>query len=87
MNEIINIPYLAECPEVIPTLASWVYEQWGQQYRIESVRVQMELFANRTNRDKIPLALVAFQGTHPVGTAFLKNREMTTYLHLQYGLE
>lgn len=54
MNETIDIRYLADCPEAIPTLASWVFEQWGQQYKMESVGVQLELFANRTNRDKIP---------------------------------
>jgi hypothetical protein len=55
MNEIINIHFLADCPEVISTLASWVFEQWGQQCRIESVRVQMELFAKNTPYENIRL--------------------------------
>lgn len=86
MNETIDIKHLADCPEVIPTLASWAFNQWGQQYKMESVSVQLELFANRVNRDKIPLALVAFSGTQPVGTASLKVREMTTHSHLLYWL-
>jgi hypothetical protein len=65
MNETIDIRYLADCQEVIPMLASWIFEQWGQQYKMESIRVQLELFANRTNRDKIPLAIVAFLGPQP----------------------
>ncbi|MGD9364969.1 MAG: GNAT family N-acetyltransferase [Desulfobacteraceae bacterium] len=86
MNETIEIRYLADCPEVIPALASWTFEQWGQQYKMESIRVQLELFANRVNRDKIPLSLVAFLDTQPVGTASLKVREMTTHTHLPYWL-
>jgi GNAT superfamily N-acetyltransferase len=86
MNDTIDIKYLADCPETIPTLASWTFEQWGRQYKMESVRVQLELFANRMNRDKIPLALVAFLGAQPVGTASLKVREMTTHTHLPYWL-
>lgn len=86
MNETMEIKYLADCPEVIPTLASWTFEQWGQQYKMDSVRVQFKLFADRLNRDKIPLSLVAFLDTQPVGTASLKVREMTTHKHLPYWL-
>jgi hypothetical protein len=46
MNETIKIKHLADCPDVIPTLASWAFEQWGQKYKMESVRVQLELFAD-----------------------------------------
>ncbi len=84
--ETIDIKYLADCPELIPTLASWAFKQWGRQYKMESVGVQLEFFANRANRDKIPLALVAFLDSQPVGTASLKIREMTTHTHLQYWL-
>lgn len=86
MIETIDIQYLADCPEVIPTLASWAFEQWGQQYKMESVNVQLELFAHRANRDRLPLALVAFLGSQPVGTASIKIREMTTHPHLMYWL-
>jgi hypothetical protein len=84
MNETIDIQYLADCPDVISTIASWVFEQWGQQYKMESVNVQLELFANRMNRDKFPIAMVAFLGSQPVGTASLKIREMNSHSHLLY---
>ncbi len=86
MNETVDIRYLSDCPEVIPILASWVFDQWGQRYEIESPGVQVKLFANRTNQDKIPLAFVAFSGSQPVGTASLKIQEMTTHPHLGYWL-
>ncbi len=86
MNETVDIRHLADCPETIPTLASWVFGQWGQQYKLESVGVQVELFANRTDRDKIPLSYVAFSGSEPVGTASLKIQEMTTHTHFLYWL-
>lgn len=53
---------------------------------MESVGVQLELFARRVNRDKLPLALVAFLDAQPIGTASLKIREMTTHIHLPYWL-
>jgi GNAT superfamily N-acetyltransferase len=86
MNEAIDIKYLADCPEVIPTLASWVFEQWGRQNKMESASVPMALFSKRVNRDRIPLALVAFLDSQPVGTASLKVQEMTTHTHLLYWL-
>jgi GNAT superfamily N-acetyltransferase len=86
MNETMDIKYLADCAEVIPTLASWVFDQWGQQNKMESVRVALEFFYSRVNRDKIPLALVAFLDSLPVGTASLKIQEMTTHTHLLYWL-
>jgi GNAT superfamily N-acetyltransferase len=86
MNETIEIKFLVDCPEAIPTLALWVFEQWGQQYKMASVDVQLELFADRVNRNKIPLSMVAFLDSRPVGTASLKTREMTTHTHLPYWL-
>jgi len=81
-----RIRYLADCPELVPVLARWVFDEWREQYRISSVDDQIELFMQRTNRNRFPLALVAFSGDEPVGTASLKLREMTTHTHLVYWL-
>ena len=72
------IQYLADCPQHIPTLAAWIYDYWGKQYRMHSVREQIDAISERLYRNRIPLAFVALSGSHPIGTASLKIQEMTT---------
>ena len=86
MNEIIDIRYLADFPKVISTLASWIFDEWHEQYDMTSIDDQIELLSNRMNRDRFPLTLVAFLESQPVGTASLKLKEMTTHTHLPHWL-
>jgi len=86
MNETFDIRYLVDCPKVIPTLARWTFDEWHKPYGIRSMDDQVEVFNNRSNRDRFPLAFVAFHQSQPVGTASLKLREMTTHTHLPHWL-
>ena len=64
-----QIDYLADHPDVIPTLARWLHDQWGHLSPGASVeRGEASLRAN-CNRDRIPLAVVALVDGEPVGVA------------------
>ncbi len=86
MDEPVEIGYLADCPEFIPTIASWVFRQWGEMYRMKSVNEQIERLSERLNKNRFPIAFVALAGSAPVGTASLKIQEMTTHKHLYHWL-
>lgn len=86
VHEPIAIEYLASRPELVPILASWVFDYWGKMYRMKSVAEQIEKISERLNTDRFPLALVALIGSVPVGTASLKIQEMTTHKHLYHWL-
>jgi predicted N-acetyltransferase YhbS len=77
-----KVAYLADHPELIPVLAAWLQEEWGHLDPRSSVKHKEVMLRERLNRDKIPLTLVAFLGTEPVGTVSLQLRELPT--HRQY---
>jgi predicted N-acetyltransferase YhbS len=74
-----EIAYLADHPELIPELAAWLHEEWGYLDPKSSVKHKEVMLRVRLNRDKIPLTLVAFLSSEPVGTASLQLRELPTY--------
>ena len=79
-NPSIEIRYLADCPELIPLLASWFYTEWGTL----SVEQFERRLHERLNRDRLPLVLVSIRDRQPVASASLKIREMDIhpeYLH------
>lgn len=75
----IEVHYLADHPSLIRLLATWFYEEWGIRNPEDSVENREKRLLNRMNRERLPLTLIAFQGTEPVATASLKMREMETH--------
>src|SRR5512147_1529547 len=78
----IEIRYLADCPELIPVLASWFYAEWRRP-DLSIERIERRLY-DRLNRDRLPLVLVGFRDQQPVASASLKIQEMDIrpeYLH------
>jgi GNAT superfamily N-acetyltransferase len=78
----LEIRYLADCPELIPVLASWFYAEWGGP-DLSVERIERRLH-ERLNRDRLPLVLVGLRDQQPSASASLKIQEMDIrpqYLH------
>lgn len=76
------IGYLADHPNVIPILARWFHDEWRAFYgKRTAVDVARE-FEVCGNRDRLPIVLVAFDGSTPCGTAALKAASILTHVHL-----
>jgi predicted N-acetyltransferase YhbS len=82
----IDIKYLADHPEVTPTLAGWFYEEWGNHSLSSTMEAMEERIRRRMNRDRLPLTIVAFINDELVGSATLKIREMETHPHFEHWL-
>lgn len=81
----ISLKVLKDCPEVIPTLADWVYEDWSS-YNPSLTREKMiASFQGKLNDDQLPLALVAFKNGQPVGVISLKKHETEELADLENG--
>ncbi|MEN6626182.1 MAG: GNAT family N-acetyltransferase [Candidatus Sumerlaeia bacterium] len=72
-----KIEYLADHTHFIPTLARWFHAEWGYLYPERTVEILNGLVAERANRDRIPLTLVAIDGDEVVGTVCLKVNDMS----------
>jgi GNAT superfamily N-acetyltransferase len=78
----VNIEYLANHKEVIPTLTRWFYEEWAYLHPERTYADVERLITERAQKDRIPLALVAFDGEELLGTVCLKPHDMDTRLDL-----
>jgi predicted N-acetyltransferase YhbS len=86
---LIEVKYLADCPELMPLLASWFYEEWGRRDPENSPEKVEKRLRQHLNRDQVPLTLVAFRGSELMGSASLIVREMEShpqYLHWLAGV-
>lgn len=75
-----HIVPLARRPDVIPTLARWLFEEWGYYHQNDSVERRMGELNGRLVEDRIPLTFAAFATTAPdapvIGTAALTPDDM-----------
>ena len=81
-----DIQYLADQREVVPILADWIYDEWSYLYPEMTRQGIISFLQERGNKEKLPLALVAFEAGEPVGTVSLKMFDMETRRDLPYWL-
>lgn len=71
-----EITLLADHREAIPQLAQWFYAEWSYLHPQHSIADVENALRERGNTDKIPLALVAFDGDVLLGAVSLKTHDM-----------
>lgn len=67
-----RLDFLKNCPEVIPTLAQWLYKQWHTYDTSLTEEKLVSAFKTRLNTDSIPITFVVFKDGLPTGTISLK---------------
>ncbi len=77
-----HIAYLADHKEVIPTLSQWFYDEWAYLHPERTLADVERLMNEKANINRIPVALVAFEGKELLGTVSLKIHDMDTRLDL-----
>jgi GNAT superfamily N-acetyltransferase len=82
----IEIAYLADHPEVIPTLVEWFCAQWPAYYA-ERMRADItQDFYSEANRTGIPVRLVAFSDGELAGTITLREQALWDFPEYHPGL-
>lgn len=73
---------LRERPDTLPTLAAWLYEQWGYFHDHDSVERRVGELSGRLQTDRIPVSFVALLSAAPdaipIGTASLTTNDLET---------
>lgn len=70
-------------PEVVRTLATWIYNEWLTSNPDSSVDKVINLISPRINSTQVPLSIVAFTDDgKPVGTASLTELDMKSHPEL-----
>lgn len=76
-----EIQFLADRPDIIPAIAC-LHQLEMKLGAKSNYHHAIEKFSDRLNRTKLPLALVAFADTLPVGSASLVDLDLPNYSHL-----
>jgi predicted N-acetyltransferase YhbS len=71
-----QIEYLKDHTEYIPVIAKWFHQEWGHYYPELTIEDIEKGLHERTNKDMIPLTLVAVESDEVIGTVSLKNHDM-----------
>jgi predicted N-acetyltransferase YhbS len=77
-----QIEYLAERPEFIPTLARWHYQEWGHLRPGDSVADRILRLQGRCGRGRVPQTVIAILENELVGSASLIEQDMESRLDL-----
>ena len=77
-----TIEYLADHPEAIPILAEWQHAEWGYVRPGDTAEKRAVRLQGWSNRDRIPLTVVALEGNDVLGSASLIEHDMETRMEL-----
>ena len=77
-----TIEYLADYLEAVPTLAQWQHVEWGHTRPGDTVEKRAARLRAWTNRDRIPLTVVAHEAGEVFGSASLIAHDMETRMEL-----
>src|SRR5204863_6489616 len=71
-----QIDYLADRPEFIPTLARWHFQEWAYLRSGDSVEARITRLQGYCARGEIPFTVVAVSDGELLGSASLVNHDM-----------
>jgi N-acetylglutamate synthase-like GNAT family acetyltransferase len=77
-----KIEYLADYPDAVPVLAEWQHREWGHLRAGDTVEKRTARLKGYSNRDRIPLTVVALEGSEVLGSASLVLHDMETRMEL-----
>ena len=73
-----QIEQLSARPDLLPTVASWVYNEWWTEVDGAGAGTLADLLWDHLTPDQIPITLVASFERYPVGTATLLAHDVGT---------
>jgi len=82
MSATLRIEYLADHPEILPTLRRWFETEWRSYYGPDGPGDAGNDLAAYAGRERLPIGLVAFEGEWLRGVAALKADSIATHPHL-----
>ena len=77
---------LADCPEAIPKIAAWYFDQWGHLRPDTSLKDIESKLQGSLNHDELPLLILAIENVEIMGVVQLKHHEMDIYPDKEHWL-
>jgi N-acetylglutamate synthase-like GNAT family acetyltransferase len=77
-----RIEYLCDHPEAFPQLVEWQHAEWGHVRPGDTLEKRAARLRGFSNRDRIPLTVVALDQNEILGSASLIEHDMETRMEL-----
>ncbi|MES2355705.1 MAG: GNAT family N-acetyltransferase [Pseudomonadota bacterium] len=77
-----KIQLLAECPDVIPTIAGWLFNEFGYLEPAVTLEIKKKWLGERRNTTGCPTTVLSFEGAVLGGTASLIENDLDSCPHL-----
>lgn len=71
-----NFCLLAERPEFVPTVVEWLFDEWGNPGRGDTLEGAIDRMRNRMSIDHFPVHVIALEDNSVIAFAALKFPEM-----------
>ena len=78
----LQIGYLADHPDLIPTLAQWHHNEWSFLHPGDSIEARTARLRAYCRHREIPTVVIAFADGTPLGSAMLIEHDMDTRMEL-----
>ncbi|TXR53184.1 GNAT family N-acetyltransferase [Reinekea thalattae] len=82
-----KLAYLADHPDLLPTVAEWFFNQWGASEFTPTVEALAEKLKLSANKNQLPIMFLSFVDDQLIGTAELKFRNIAEYPDYRYWLD
>ena len=82
----IEIAFLVDHPDAIPTLTQWFRDQWPEYYAARSLEDIAQDFYAEANRDRLPVRLLAFMDGTLAGTVTLRDQALRGFPEYHPGI-
>ena len=77
-----QIGYLADHPQFLPTLAVWHHKEWAYLRPGDSIEARTIRLQDACGHREIPTVVIAFTGSQLLGSAMLVAHDMDTRMNL-----
>lgn len=82
----IEFKLLAEVPDALPTIAEWLYNEWGYKSTPSSPLMIQQRLRAKMSLYEIPVHIVALDNNRPVGFIALRLHEIEKYTEREHWL-
>lgn len=78
-NNSFQLTFLADYPQFVPTIAEWIFDEWGHQDPENSLKNSVARLQSRLNTNTPPIALVGLLDGKPIACSSIKIRELDPF--------
>ena len=86
LNTGFSLDFLASYPQFVPTVAEWIFNEWGHRDPDISLETTIQLVKSRLSAKSPPLAMIGLLKGEPIACSSILIRELDPFPQYTYWL-